>query len=461
MSRDNADVVICGAGIAGICTAYHLAVHHQVGDVVLVDERPPLTMTSDKSTECYRNWWPGPGDGMVRLMNRSIDWLERWADDTGNSFNLNRRGYLFATEREEQAEVYRVLGEQACEAGAGRLRIHRGQPGDPEYRPAPPDGYHDQPTGADLFLDPGLIGEHFPYLTQRARAVLHARRCGWFSAQQLGAYLLKEARAHGARLIHGRVNAVHQQGGAVHGVRVELARGGIDLSTERFVIAAGPMASEVAAMAGVELPIYSELHTKAAISDQAGAVPRGAPLLIWSDPQRVNWAEEEAESIKQDPELSWLLEELPAGAHGRPEGPDDSPIVLLLWTYDLEPVEPVFPPQHDERIYPEVALRGLSTMVPALRQYIGRMPRPFLDGGYYTKTRENRPLIGPLPVEGLYLIGALSGFGLMASPAAGEVLARHIVGEDLPGYQKWFRLERYEDPGYQELLKNWGSSGQL
>src|SRR5256886_11256899 len=37
--------------------------------------RSPLSLTSDKSTECYRNWWPGPGDDMVALMNRSIDLL--------------------------------------------------------------------------------------------------------------------------------------------------------------------------------------------------------------------------------------------------------------------------------------------------------------------------------------------------------------------------------------------------
>jgi glycine/D-amino acid oxidase-like deaminating enzyme len=51
----SADVVICGAGIAGISVAYHLAVRHGVREVVLVDERPPLSLTSDKSAEAYRD----------------------------------------------------------------------------------------------------------------------------------------------------------------------------------------------------------------------------------------------------------------------------------------------------------------------------------------------------------------------------------------------------------------------
>src|SRR6266849_4494826 len=90
VAQVTAEVVICGAGIAGVAAAYHLAVRRGVRDVVLVDERPPLTLTSDKSAECYRNWWPGPGDDMVAVMNRSIDLLEELARESGNVFRLNR-----------------------------------------------------------------------------------------------------------------------------------------------------------------------------------------------------------------------------------------------------------------------------------------------------------------------------------------------------------------------------------
>ena len=104
-----AQVVICGAGIAGVSAAYHLAVRHAVRDVVLIDERPPLSLTSDKSTECYRNWWPGPGPAMVSLLNRSIDILEELAQDSGNIFHLNRRGYLYLS-----ADPQRVAGMLAA-----------------------------------------------------------------------------------------------------------------------------------------------------------------------------------------------------------------------------------------------------------------------------------------------------------------------------------------------------------
>jgi glycine/D-amino acid oxidase-like deaminating enzyme len=108
-----------------------------------------------------------------------------------------------------------------------------------------------------------------------------------------------------------------------------------------------------------------------------------------------------------------------------------------------------------------VVLRGLAELIPGLRIYISRMPRPAVDGGYYVRTPENRPLIGPLPVAGAYVIGALSGFGIMAAMGAGELLAAHILGEPLPDYAPAFTLDRYERPDYRARLHAWGETWQL
>ncbi|HWP16296.1 MAG TPA: FAD-dependent oxidoreductase, partial [Xanthobacteraceae bacterium] len=89
-------IVICGAGIAGIAAAYQLAIVHRVANVTLVEAGNPLSLTSDKSTEAYRNWWPGPDWQMTAFMDRSIDLIEEIARATDNRINLNRRGYLFA-----------------------------------------------------------------------------------------------------------------------------------------------------------------------------------------------------------------------------------------------------------------------------------------------------------------------------------------------------------------------------
>ncbi|MGB3716897.1 MAG: hypothetical protein WA996_20955 [Candidatus Promineifilaceae bacterium] len=51
-----ADVEICRAGSAGVATAYYLAQKKRITDVLVVDKHPPLTQTSAKSGENYRNW---------------------------------------------------------------------------------------------------------------------------------------------------------------------------------------------------------------------------------------------------------------------------------------------------------------------------------------------------------------------------------------------------------------------
>src|SRR5215210_1222286 len=124
MSDTTAEIVICGAGIAGVAAAYHLAVEQGMRDVVLVERGAPLALTSDKSTEAYRNWWPGPGDAMVAFMNRSIDLLEEIARATDNRIQLNRRGYVYATADPTRVALLRQAAEEAAALGAGPLRVH-------------------------------------------------------------------------------------------------------------------------------------------------------------------------------------------------------------------------------------------------------------------------------------------------------------------------------------------------
>ena len=104
---ESGKIIIVGAGIAGVATAYHLSVIHGLQDVIIVDDRPPLSLTSDKSTEAYRNFWPGPDPSMVQLMNRSIQWLDKLAVESENVFQMNRRGYLFATADEEKIQEWK------------------------------------------------------------------------------------------------------------------------------------------------------------------------------------------------------------------------------------------------------------------------------------------------------------------------------------------------------------------
>ena len=451
----SAEVAICGAGMAGIAAAYHLAVRGGVKDIVLVDEREPLTLTSNKGTEAYRNWWPGPGDTMVRFVNRSIDLLEELARETDNCFQMNRRGYVFLTADDRQIPVMKDAVAETSALGAGPIREHSVPT---SYLPSLSEGFEGLPTGVDLLLSPDLVREQFPFVSEDAIAALHVRRAGWLDAQKLGQWLLAEAQRAGVRLVRDRVKGVAIVDNRVTQIQLQSED---CINTDTFVIAAGPYLKEVGAMVGVDLPVFNELHGKIALRDELGIVPTDTPLLFWSDPINLPWTDEEREKLAADDEARWLLNEFPAGVHFRSRMDGDTHVLLAIWTYDIEPCPPVWPPTFDPN-YPEILIRGLARMIPGLSAYFGHGSRADADGGYYCKTRENRPLIGPLPVEGAYVIGGLSGYGIMASQAAGELLATHITGGELPEYAPAFRLSRYEDPAYQALLEDWDvTSGQL
>lgn len=412
-----AEVVVVGAGIAGVSTAFHLGVRHGVTDVVIVDPRAPLTLTSDKSTECYRNFWPNRP--MVGLMNRSIDIFEQLTAET--DYGFNRNGYLFATARADTLET--MANQVETVAGLG--------------------------AKAEI-LDQDQLGDTYPFLTDDAIGALLVPRAGWFRAQDLGQWMLDRSRDAGAHLIHASVTGID-------GTDVELSDGSV-VSAGSVVIAAGPLSSDVGEMVGIELPLFSELHLKVAFKDHLGVIPRDAPMTIWSDTQLLDWSDEERselESLGRDD----VTGEMPIHCHFRPEGGVESPYVLALWEYHDQVLEPTWP-LPDDPLYPEVVMRGLTTMVPGLRVYADRLPESSVDGGYYTKTVENRPLIGPSGVDGIHLMTGMSGFGIMVSAGAADLVARHIAGSELPDYADAFLLSRYDDPEYLTELET-AASGQL
>jgi glycine/D-amino acid oxidase-like deaminating enzyme len=341
-------------------------------------------------------------------------------------------------------------GASISKMGAGELRRHPGSSG---YRPT---DLPVQPEGADLFLDGDELRRFYPFVTDQAVGGIHARRAGWFSAQQLGAWMIERARQHGLEIVKAEVNGVSVKGGVVRGVQLD---NGQVIATPVFVNAAGPMLAPIARLLDAELPIFSEVHIKVAFRDHRHVIPRHSPMVIWSDPQTLSWSAEEVEELQAEGRAD-LLGTMPAACHYRPEGGPDSDWLVALWEYHRLIQEPTWPLPGDP-VYPEAVIKGLTTMVPGLAVYLDRLPQPVVDGGYYTKTRENRPLVGPLGVDGAFVVGAFSGFGVMAAAAAGELAATYVTGAELPYYAPAFALSRYQDPAYLAEIEMITNTGQI
>jgi glycine/D-amino acid oxidase-like deaminating enzyme len=455
----SAEVVICGAGSAGVATAYYLAKHHSITNVLVLDKHPPLTQTSAKSGENYRNWWPT--EVMVRFANRSIDLMEELARASNNALNMDRRGYAYVTSDPEfVVDIHDYINHHS-QLGIGEIRIHGDTDDNAPYSPPACRGFEGQPDGADLLLSKQVIKSTFPHFSDAVQAVIHARRCGSISAQQLGMTMLEKARNLGVRELRAELVAIERDHCGVKAVEVVAASRKDRIETRGFVNAAGPFVPHVAAMLDIALPVFSVLQQKIVMQDHLGVVARDAPFTIFMDEQYLNWSEDERQLLQSEPEYQWLLDRFPGGLHIRPEGGKDSPWIKLGWAFNRTIEQPVWEPEGTPE-FPDLVLRGASRLIPRLKQYVGNIPKPVVRyAGYYTKTKENLPTIGPLGVEGAYIVGALSGFGTMVSCAAGELVAAWVAGGELPDYARQLSLARYDDPAYVASLDSIQLGGEL
>lgn len=432
---DTAEIVIIGAGLVGLAAAYHLACVHRRRGVVLVEMGEVVGLTSRMGTEAYRNWWPDPE--MTAWMNRSIDLLEAIHARSGGAIGLSRRGYVFLRGDAGAAPAMRERAARASAMGAGPWRRH---PGPEPYVRAPAEGIDGAPDGVDVIEDPALLRARFPYVTDTASAAIHARRCGFVHCLSLGTWLLEQCLAAGVRLVRGQVAAITEAGGRVTGVRLA---SGEAIAAGIVVGAPGPHLRAFSERLGAPLPVVCELHGKASVVDRHAVLPGDAPMLLWEEPVTLEWSAAEARALADDPRRRRWLEPLPAGVHCRPR--DGS--ILIIWTFESAAGPPIFPPRFDPDLG-EVLIRGLTALIPGMRQYWGEGARARVDGGYYCKAPDNRPLVGPVGPAGAYVCAALSGYGVMGSQAAGEIVAAQIVGAPLPAHAGLADPARLEDPAF-------------
>ncbi|MCH7666024.1 MAG: FAD-binding oxidoreductase [Acidobacteria bacterium] len=419
------EIVISGAGIAGVATAYYLSVKYGQARVVLIDKLLPMSLTTSKSGENFRDYWPQ--HCMASFAGRSLDLMQELADQSGDAFDMRFFGYDFVSESANR-EVF------------------------------PSDALRASPSGLRRNCDREAIRRQYPHLAETIRQVVHIERAGSIDVYALGSLLLSRARDAGVELVCGTVDSIDQDssGFALH---LSTAGGEARVTANRLVLAAGPFVDELAGMLGIELPVESFLQRKIVIPDPDRIIPRDMPFTVFADPQTFDWSDEETELIDDDPDYQWLLDEFPGGLHVKPESNDQ---IKLGWAYNRASEPPKWDPR-DDISFPSIVLRGASRFIPALDRYVkDRIPTPVVQySGYYTRTRENWPLIGPLGLEGLYTVAALSGYGTMCACAAGELCADWMMGGSLPDFARNFHPDRYSDQAILAEIDGLESDGQL
>jgi sarcosine oxidase subunit beta len=375
-----ADVVIIGGGIVGAATAFYAA---RAGlRCVLLEKRPRLcSLTTPASTGAFRAQFDNLEE--MRLVRESIAAFERFADHVGLSgldIGLQQQGYLWLTTTRDGAERHAGLVSQQREWGLDDVELLSG----------------DEARRRFPYLAPGIASARY-----RAgdgwldvRAVTH----GYAAAS--GAEVCVDTSATGLRLDGGRVAGV------------ETARGFI--SAGQVVVAAGPFSGQVAAWAGLALPLTLRVRTKL-ILPNVPLVPAWAPMTIDED----------------------------TGAHWRP---GLGGAYLLFTQHDT----PATPPLED---VPTSAAFYFNLLNPASPHAVARVApfwrdvwdanrvQWFMMGGQYTYTPDHRPLLGPTEVPGLAVNTGYSGHGIMGSAGGSRLAVDALLGR-LPPDSNPFRPDR-------------------
>ena len=432
------DVAIVGAGIVGIATAYYLKKLKPLISVVLIDSGQPMGLTSAQSGENYRNWWPHPV--MTAFTDHSIDLMQALSLESDNLINMSRRGYVLSTRADDVDTLLSELESGYSQLAHNDIRVHSRGSGVNYKRPVSPI-WEEAPSGVDVLRSQSLIRETFPSYDRSVKTVVHIRRAGAISAQQMGQLMLSRFKDSGGVRVSARVVGIEYSGGFV------LCTDQTDttIKAEKIVNAAGPFINDIARMLGTDLPVSNTLQQKIAFEDTSGAIPRQMPFSIDLDAQQIDWSSDERQLLAQSEEHYWLTQELPGAIHCRPDGGDKGNWVKLGWAFNSNSAEAKHEPALMES-FPEIVLHGAARLNPSLKTYYGRLPRAMHHyGGYYTLTDENWPLIGSMDVAGSYVVGAMSGFGTMAACAAGDLCARVLLAEAVPEYAHALSPQRYSD----------------
>ncbi|MEH6608028.1 MAG: FAD-dependent oxidoreductase [Halioglobus sp.] len=417
MKKD--DIIICGAGIAGVAAAYYLSRKKPQLKITLVDKLAPLSLTTACSGENFREYWPQPM--MNAFAARSMQLMTELKERHGDLFKFNYTGYEFVS-RFSDSDIFGASGN------------------------LDPDSFEAE-TGKEL-------RQSRPYLASQISKVVRAKRAGSLDVYALGSLLLAQCRKNGVKVIQDEVITLSSE---PEGAEVTLAKLGT-LPADQLVLAAGPFIAELAAHLDIDLPVANVKQQKFVIPDPLKIIPRDMPFTIVADSQYLPWADSEKEMLKSDPEYQHLLEEFPAGLHIKPEGADQ---IKLGWAFNRHEEQPKWQGAADDQ-FVEIVLRGASRYIPGLQAYVDNTPTVATRfAGYYTRTPENLPLIGQLKPR-VHMVGALAGYGTMAACAAGELCANVLLDEpNLPEYSAWFSPQRYQNAEIMGALAEQTSDGQL
>ena len=247
MTTTTADIVIVGAGIMGVSTAYHLA-RRRAGRIVVVERDDVCSGSTALASGGIRHQYTNRIG--IELTRHSIETYERFEDEFGVDPRFRQPGYLsLVTTEAELAQAQRNVALQRS-------------------------------LGVDVSLvSPEEIQHRYPYLaTEDLRGATYSPRDGYADPYLATTAIAARARELGVTIRTGcEVTGFARTTDRVEGV---VTRDG-PVSAPTVVIATGAWSGVVGALAGIDLPVSPLRRSKFITAPFAfDKIPEATPFVI-------------------------------------------------------------------------------------------------------------------------------------------------------------------------------------
>lgn len=357
--KNTAEVVIIGGGVSGVAIAWNLACKG-VKDIVILEKNTVCSGATGRCGAGIRMQWGTERN--CRLSKMSSEFFENANEllEYDRDVEFNQGGYLIVAGNEKENELFKR--NVALQNSLGIPTVHLTPQ---EAKEIVPHMDETKVVGATFCQKDGHLN---PFNTTEA----YQR-----AAERLGVKIYKKTKATGIDVQDGKI------------VGVETDKGYI--STPLVINCAGGWSKEVAAMAGVDLPVYSERH-QILITE---------PVEHMQDPMFMGFS------------LNIYIQQVPHGS-------------FIMGRSD--PTEPRDLRQTSSWQFLQEMIKTCTDLLPPLKKL--NLVRQW--AGLYNMTEDAQPIYGKAEgVDGFWLACGYSGHGFMLAPATGLLMSEMILGEPL------------------------------
>ncbi|MEM9520492.1 MAG: FAD-binding oxidoreductase [Actinomycetota bacterium] len=358
------DVVIVGGAIMGSSAAWWLSRDPSFDGTVLVVERNPTYEGSSTATtnSCMRQQFSNEIN--IRISQFAAEYVRTfptWFDDDVPDIATHHFGYMYLADTESFAAALKTNQARQATWGAGTE-----------------------------IMTPAEIAANYPFYN------LDGIICGshnvvdegYFDSGTIFDTWRSQARRNGVEFVHDEVVGL---GVDTDRVATVILASGTEIACGAVVNAAGPRASSVAAMAGIELPVEPRKRYSFVFA-AAEALDRALPLTI--DPTGIH--------VRSD-----------GGYYQAGCAPDDDRAVAaddLSFDHEI----------WEDKVWPVLAHR-----IPAFERVkiVNRWA-----GHYAFNVLDQNVIVGPHPeITNFILMNGFSGHGLQQAPAIGRGVSELIA----------------------------------